>query len=70
MKSTLECLTCKKESTTFDVFTNIPLSLPEPSQLFLNIVVHRLPKKVKYIISPKQRHKKEGETEDPIQILE
>lgn len=31
MKSTLECLTCEKESTTFDLFTNIPVSLPEPS---------------------------------------
>lgn len=31
MKSTIECLTCNKESTTFEVFTNIPVSLPEPS---------------------------------------
>ena len=53
MKSTIECLTCKKESTTFDVFTNIPVSLPEPSQLLLNIVVHRLPSKIKRIINRK-----------------
>jgi len=52
MKSTLECLSCQKKSTTYEVFTNIPLSLPEPSKLLLNIVVHRLPSKVKYIIAP------------------
>ena len=52
MKSTIECLQCKKESTTFDVFTNIPVSLPEPSQLLLNIIVHRLPSKLKNIVQP------------------
>ena len=50
MKSTVECITCKKESTNFEVFTNIPVSLPEPSKLLLNIIVHRLPNKVKSII--------------------
>ena len=55
MKSTLVCLKCKKESTIFDVFTNIPLSLPEPSQLLLNIVVHRLPSKIKLIIDAKPK---------------
>jgi hypothetical protein len=41
---------CNKKSTTFDVFTNIPLSLPEPSHLMLNIIVHRLPKNVKVLL--------------------
>lgn len=30
LKSTLNCQKCNKISTTFDIFTNIPLSLPEP----------------------------------------
>jgi len=47
MKSTLQCLTCKKESTTFDVFTNIPVSLPESLQLHLYVVIYRLPRKIK-----------------------
>ena len=50
MKSTVEGLTCKKESTNYEVFTNIPVSLPEPSKLLLNIIVHRLPSKVKSIL--------------------
>ena len=31
MRSTISCLKCRTESTTFDIFSNIPLSLPEPS---------------------------------------
>ena len=50
MKSTLSCLTCNKQSTTYDVFTNIPVSLPEPSKLFLNIIIHRLPLGVKLLL--------------------
>jgi len=50
MKSTIECLKCKKESTTFDVFTNIPVSLPEPSMLLVNFIIHRLPSKVKFLL--------------------
>mmetsp|Transcript_42310 Transcript_42310/g.64891 ORF Transcript_42310/g.64891 Transcript_42310/m.64891 type:complete len:124 (+) Transcript_42310:2737-3108(+) len=57
MKSTLVCLKCKKESTIFDVFTNIPLSLPEPSQLLLNVIVHRLPLKLKEVIDKKPQKK-------------
>lgn len=53
MKSTTECLTCHNKSTMYDIFANIPVSLPEPSELFLNIIVHRIPNKVKYIIHPK-----------------
>jgi hypothetical protein len=62
MKSTIECLTCNKESTTFEVFTNIPVSLPEPSQLLLNIIVHRLPNKVKCMLQTKK--KKEDQTDE------
>ena len=59
MKSTLQCLTCSKESTTFDVFTNIPVSLPEPSTLLLNIIIHRLPNKVKCMLQSKKKIKEE-----------
>ena len=69
MKSSLVCLKCKKESTIFDVFTNIPLSLPEPSALLLNIVVHRLPSKIKYIIDARPK-KKTKEEEDLTTKLE
>jgi ubiquitin carboxyl-terminal hydrolase 8 len=50
LKSTLECLTCKKESTNYEVFTSIPVSLAEPSQLLLNVIVHRLPSKIKNVV--------------------
>jgi ubiquitin C-terminal hydrolase len=51
-QSTLQCLSCKKQSSKFDVSNTIALSMPEPSKLFLNIVVHRLPSNIKQIISP------------------
>jgi len=54
MRSILQCLTCENKSVTFDVFTNIPLSLPEPSKLILNIVVHRLPSAVKSMLDAKE----------------
>ena len=50
LKSTLECQTCQKQSTTFDIFTSVPLSLPEPATVLLNIVVHRLPTNLKNVI--------------------
>ena len=53
MKSSLKCLNCSKDSTTFDLFTNIPVSLPEPSQLLLNVIVHRLPMKIKNLLETK-----------------
>ena len=31
MRSTLTCQVCRTESSTFDIFSNVPLSLPEPS---------------------------------------
>ncbi|CDW76980.1 ubiquitin carboxyl-terminal hydrolase 15 [Stylonychia lemnae] len=47
LKSTLNCQKCNKISTTFDIFTNIPLSLPEPSKILLNVVIYRLPNEIK-----------------------
>lgn len=38
-------------STTFDMFTNIPLSLPEPTKIMLNITIYRLPNDIKDILS-------------------
>jgi len=51
LKSTLNCQTCDKVSVTFDNFTSIPLSLPEPSKVLLNIIVYRLPTEVKDLIN-------------------
>ena len=31
MRSTISCRQCNTASTTFDIFSNVPLSLPEPS---------------------------------------
>jgi len=50
LKSTLNCQTCSKISTTFDIFTNIPLSLPEPSKILLHVVIYRLPNELKDMI--------------------
>ena len=49
-KSTLSCKTCNKISTTFDMFTNIPLSLPEPSKTILNVIIYRLPNEIKDLL--------------------
>lgn len=51
LKSTLNCKICNKVSTTFDIFTNIPLSLPEPTKVILNVIVYRLPNEIKDIIN-------------------
>ena len=50
MKSTLNCKTCNKISTTFDIFTNVPLSLPEPSKVVINVIVSRQPNEIKDIL--------------------
>ena len=47
---TLECQACKNKSITFEVMGGLPLSLPEPTELGLNIIVHALPKKVKVLL--------------------
>ena len=53
IKSSLICKTCKFESTTFDIFSQISLSLPEPTQVTLSIIVYRLPNKIKDILNGK-----------------
>lgn len=70
LKSTLECQACQKQSTTFDIFTSVPLSLPEPATVLLNIVVHRLPTNLKNVIKkldtyqPPHRQGQDGGTDD------
>ena len=32
------------------MFTNIPLSLPEPSKIILNVIIYRLPNEIKDLI--------------------
>ena len=51
LKSTLNCQTCDKMSLTFDNFTSIPLSLPEPSKILINIIVYRLPSEIKDLLN-------------------
>jgi ubiquitin C-terminal hydrolase len=51
LKSTLNCKHCNKVSTTFDIFTNIPLSLPEPQKILINVTVYRIPNEIKDIIN-------------------
>jgi len=53
MRSKLTCRVCSTESTTFDIFSNIPMSLPEPTSVTLEIIVHRLPNKTKDILNGK-----------------
>ena len=53
LKSQLMCKDCGNKSTTFDIFTNVPLSLPEPNQIVLNVVLYRLPQDLKDIITGK-----------------
>ena len=48
--SVLECVRCKKQSTTFQVDTSLPLALPEPTELSIFVVVHALPPRIKSII--------------------
>ena len=53
MRSTLSCRQCRTESITFDIFSNIPLSLPEPSQQTVSVIVYRVPNRVKDILQNK-----------------
>lgn len=52
----MNCQTCNKISITFDNFTNIPLSLPEPSKILLNVIVYRLPNDIKDLINGDNKH--------------
>ena len=60
MKSTLSCKRCNTESSTFDIFSNVPLSLPEPSQQTVSIIVNRVPNRVKDILQNKITKDSEG----------
>jgi hypothetical protein len=51
LKSTLRCQTCNKISITFDNFTSIPLSLPEPSKILVKILLYRLPNELKDLLN-------------------
>lgn len=51
LKSTLNCQTCDKMSLTFDNFTSIPLPLPEPSKILINIIIYRLPSEIKDLLN-------------------
>jgi ubiquitin carboxyl-terminal hydrolase 4/11/15 len=51
LKSSLKCHTCGKLSITFDNFTSIPLSLPEPSKILINIIVYRLPDSLRELMA-------------------
>jgi len=53
MRSTLSCRQCRTESITFDIFSNVPLSLPEPSQTTISVIVQRIPNRVKDILMNK-----------------
>lgn len=52
-KSSLICKNCDKISTTFDIFSNIPLSLPEPKKIVLHVIIYRLPNEIKDILKGK-----------------
>lgn len=60
MRSVLNCLECKTESTTFELFSNTPLSLPEPTQQTICIILYRLPNRVKDILNNKVTQQKDG----------
>lgn len=51
MRSQLTCKNCKNESTTFDMFSHMPVSLPEPTQQTLSIIVYRIQNKLKDILN-------------------
>ena len=53
MRSVLTCRNCRYESSTFDIYSNIPLSLPEPSQQTVSIIVYRVPNRIKDILNNK-----------------
>jgi ubiquitin C-terminal hydrolase len=46
-RSSINCITCNRESITFETFSSISLPLPEPAHTVISIIVHRLPNKVR-----------------------
>jgi ubiquitin C-terminal hydrolase len=53
MRSNLVCNVCNTESSTYDIFSNIPVPLPEPTQQTISIIIYRLPNKIKDILKGK-----------------
>jgi ubiquitin carboxyl-terminal hydrolase 4/11 len=66
MKSTLSCPECARESTTYEGFSSVPLSLPEPSELLLNVIVHRLPMRVKSLLQPARKTDGSGDDDETL----
>lgn len=60
MRSSITCRSCLTESITFDIFSNTPVPLPEPSQQTISIIVHRIPNKTKDIIFGKIKKLHDG----------
>ena len=69
MRSSLTCKTCRQESSTFDNFSTVPVSLPEPTQISISIIVYRVPNKAKDIINGKCRPDQEGAYPAPGMIM-
>ena len=53
MRSSIKCVKCSTESTTFDIFSNVPVSLPEPSKTTVSVIVYRVPNRIKDILHNK-----------------
>lgn len=56
MRSQISCRQCNTESTTYDVFSNVALSLPEPAQQKVSIIVYRVNNRIKDILHNKVVH--------------
>jgi hypothetical protein len=64
---TLECNACKKQSHVFAVMSDLQLSLPEPKELGLEIVVHVLPKRITSLLTG--RDYDPNASEQPVQVF-
>jgi len=66
MRSSIKCKECRTESTTFDVFSNVPLSLPEQSQQTLSIIVYRVSNRIKDILNGRFQKDIDGNLQFPM----
>ena len=53
MRSQISCMQCRASSTTYDIFSNVALSLPEPTQQTVSIIVYRVNNRIKDILHDK-----------------
>lgn len=60
MRSNLVCKPCGTESTTFDIFSNTPVPLPEPTQQTISVIVYRVPNKIKDVFNGKITKQPDG----------